>query len=377
MKISIEELRRDYSDWIIMEAVVGSQSFGLATEKSDIDCRGVFVLPLNLRLEFDAIDQIADERNNEVYWELGKFIQLFNNGNPSSLEFLFSPEHCIRRGKDWFEFFRTRPVNYLNMRCKETFVKYARGQLHRAYGLNKKVFAPQSEVAPQVLDFCHIVTPYGGSKSLKEWMKTQKVKDQKWYAAAAIDHIDNGFAIYCQDDFSSGGNRWAYGIVRDETSACDVQTCSIPKDMEMRAVMVFNKNAFCHACKKHTEYWQWVKLRNEERYEKTIAQGKGYDAKNVMHCIRLLMTAKDIATKHVLTVDRSADRDYLLGIKSGKLTYDEVVALGNRLCDEVDSLFDVSGLPATAFSASYTPNHLLCDCLKRCPGDFYSLGPDV
>lgn len=78
MNISIEELRREHLDWIIMEAVVGSQSFGLATETSDVDCRGVFVLPMNLRLEYGAIDQIADERNNEVYWEVGKFIQLFN-----------------------------------------------------------------------------------------------------------------------------------------------------------------------------------------------------------------------------------------------------------------------------------------------------------
>lgn len=372
MNISIEELRKEHSDWIIMEAVVGSQSFGLATETSDIDCRGVFVLPLNLRLEFDAIDQIADERNNEVYWELGKFIQLFNNGNPSSLEFLFSPEHCIRRGHEWFEYFRSRPINYLNMHCKDTFVKYAQGQLHRAYGLNKKVFDPQPEAPPQLLDYCYTVTPNGGSMPIKRWLSEQTIKNQKWYATAAIDHIDNGFAVYCQEDCSES-SRWAYGIVRDETSACDVQTCSIPKGVPMCAIMVFNKNAFSHACRKHTEYWQWVKSRNEERYANTVAQGKGYDAKNVMHCIRLLMTARDIAGKHVLTVDRTAERDYLLGIKAGNLTYDEVVKLGNDLCDEVNELFDRSGLPESAFGIGYTANDLLCDCLRRCPEKFYTL----
>lgn len=373
MNISIEELRRDHLDWIIMEAVVGSQSFGLATETSDVDCRGVFVLPMNLRLKYGAIDQIADERNNEVYWEVGKFIQLFNNGNPSSLELLFSPEHCIRRGREWFEYFRSRPINYLNMHCKDTFVKYAKSQLQRAYGLNKKVFDPQPEASPQLLDFCYVVTPQGGSQPLKNWISQQKIKDQKWYAVAAIDHIDNGFAVYCQDDFSSGDLRWAYGIVRDEVSACDVQTCSIPKGKIMLAVMVFNKNAFSHACKVHTEYWQWVKLRNEERFANTVAHGKGYDAKNVMHCIRLLMTAKDIATKRVLTVDRSSEREYLLNIKAGKLSYEEVVELGNRLCDEVSSLFDASGLPMCAFDDAYTPSDLLRDCLKRCGEKFHTL----
>ena len=44
-----------------MDAVVGSQAFGLATETSDVDTRGVFVLPIEDRLSYNAIDQVADE----------------------------------------------------------------------------------------------------------------------------------------------------------------------------------------------------------------------------------------------------------------------------------------------------------------------------
>ena len=381
MKITLEELRTQHPDWIIMEAVVGSQSFGLATETSDIDCRGVFVLPLEYRLAYDAIDQIADDHNNEVYWEVAKFIQLFTNGNPSSLEFLFSPDSCIRIGKEYFEFFRNQPVNYLNMRCRDTFVKYARGQLQRAYGLNKKVFDPQPKEAPKVLDYCYVIDGYG-ARPVKEWLSQQVGygHDQKWFALSAIDHITDGYALFyqvkqyhCNPKVPEHEWRWAYGIVANEETASDIQLGSIPKGEKPVATMFFNKNAFSHACKKHSEYWQWVALRNEERYANTINQGKGYDAKNVMHCIRLLMTAKDIATKHVLTVDRTADRDYLLSIKAGKYSYDEVVKLGNDLCNEVETLFEQSGLPTEAFDGVLTPHKLLLQVLNKCGGVFNRL----
>lgn len=46
MSITIEQLRTEHPDWILMESVVGSQSFGLATPTSDIDLKGVFVIPM-------------------------------------------------------------------------------------------------------------------------------------------------------------------------------------------------------------------------------------------------------------------------------------------------------------------------------------------
>ena len=44
-------------------------------------------------------------------------------------------------------------------------------------------------------------------------------------------------------------------------------------------------------------YWTWIKERNPNRW---IAQEKGeinYDTKNMQHCIRLLLSTKNILTK--------------------------------------------------------------------------------
>lgn len=351
--MTIDELKE--RGWIIMDAVVGSQSFGLATETSDVDTRGVFIIPMNYRIGYEYIDQVADEQNNHVYWELSKFIELLNKANPSSLEFLNSAPKDIITGAEWFDYFRQ--YDWLSMQCRDTFVKYAQGQLQRAYGLNKKVFDPQPEEPPKILDFCHVIRG-NDSIPLRDFMHAYGDDDQKWYAISAIDHIDNGFAIFHEphlDDVHADAEscgRWAYGFVRDENKSNELQLNSIPKGIKPIGSMFYNKNAYSRAYKLHTEYWAWVKMRNEERYANTMKQGKGYDAKNVMHCIRLLMTAKDIAINHIVTVDRSKDREFLFDIKHAKYSYDEVVKLGNDMVNEVIAAFDNTTLKPSGFSYS-------------------------
>lgn len=337
--MTIEELKK--TDWIIMSAIVGSQSFGLATETSDTDIRGVFVLPLEYRIAYDSFDQVADEKNNEVYWELAKFLQLLNDSNPSALELLNSPERCILSGCEWFA--RIGQYDWLSLKCRDTFVNYAKSQLHRAYGLNKKVFDPQPEEPPRVLDFCHVVVD-NGAMPVKEWLRKRVCNDQSWYALAAIDHITDAYAVFYQlhgdDDQDVNYSRWAYGMVNDEETSNDVHLSSIPKGHSPVATLFFNRNAYSRACKKHSEYWDWVKARNEARYAATVEQGKGYDAKNVMHCIRLLMTAYDIADRNEVVVDRTNDREFLFRIRNGELSYDEAVELGNDMVERAISRFE-------------------------------------
>ena len=349
--MTVDELKR--SGWIIMEAVVGSQSFGLATEKSDTDVRGVFVLPMEERISFSAFDQVADEKNNNVYWELKKFLQLLREGNPSALEFLNSPARCILQGQEWFDFI-DKPI-WVTERCAKSFLEYARNQLSRAYGLNKKVFNPWPEEAPKVLDYCYVVD---GNLAVpfKEWVKKRpyECKDEpKYYAIAAIDHVTDTYALYwenvpldtCEIAADEHEWRWAYGVVSDEDKANDIQLSSIPKGIPQVGILFFNRNAYSHACSEHTKYWKWVKDRNPERYEETVSHGQGYDAKNTMHCIRLLMTAKKLAETGRVQVDWTSEREYLLAIKAGKFTYDEMMAKSDALVAEVAEAFRTSAHP--------------------------------
>jgi hypothetical protein len=343
--MTVDELKR--SGWILMEAVVGSQSFGLATEKSDTDVRGVFVLPMEERISFSAFDQVADEKNNNVYWELKKFLQLLREGNPSALEFLNSPSRCILQGQEWFDFI-DKPI-WVTERCAKSFLEYAKNQLSRAYGLNKKVFNPWPEEAPKVLDYCYVLEN-NLAVPFRDWLKSRPYEckdEQKYYAIAAIDHVTDTYALYwenvpldtCEIAAPEHEWRWAYGVVSDEDKANDIQLSSIPKGIPQAGILFFNRNAYSHACSEHTKYWKWVKDRNPERYDETVRHGQGYDAKNTMHCIRLLMTAKKLAETGRVQVDWTSEREYLLAIKAGKFTYDEMMAKSDALVAEVAEAF--------------------------------------
>jgi hypothetical protein len=87
-----------------------------------------------------------------------------------------------------------------------------------------------------------------------------------------------------------------------------------------------------------------VKERNEERYRNTLNNGKNYDAKNMMHTFRLLNMAEEIAKECRLHVRRK-DRDFLLKIRSGVFSYEDLVQQADEKIDRMDEWYRASDLP--------------------------------
>jgi predicted nucleotidyltransferase len=89
----IDELR----PYIIYRCVIGSRAYGLATEASDTDRRGIYLPPARLHWALAGVpEQIEDHRTEECYWELQKFLTLALKANPNVLECLSTPivEHA-------------------------------------------------------------------------------------------------------------------------------------------------------------------------------------------------------------------------------------------------------------------------------------------
>lgn len=83
---------------IILEGVTGSTAYGLATENSDVDIKGVYLLPTRkvLSIGFDPQHTTLDSTNPDwVYHEVGKFMKLVISGNPTVTELLFLDEYTI------------------------------------------------------------------------------------------------------------------------------------------------------------------------------------------------------------------------------------------------------------------------------------------
>lgn len=320
--IDIDYLKRN--NLILFEAISGSQAYGLATPESDMDIKGVFYLPKEMFYANQFIDQVNNDSNDIVYYEIGKYIELLVKNNPNILELLCTPERHVLYKHPLID--QIKPQDFLSKRAKETFAGYAMTQVKKAKGLNKKFNNPVAEQRLTVLDFCFILS---GKRALpvSDWLAKEN-KKQAYCGLVKLDHTKDLFALYYDED-------GAYkGIVKDETSN-ELRSSSVGKDATLIAYLFFNQEAYTAHCKRYAEYWAWVEKRNEHRYKGNQEHGKGYDAKNMMHTIRLLQQAKELFETGTLNVVR-ANREELLSIKSGEHSYESLLVYAEGLMQEIN-----------------------------------------
>ena len=337
-KLTIDDLRE--RNLIIFECIAGSQSYNLHTPTSDLDIRGVFVLPEDDYFGLNYVEQVNDAKNDIVFYELRRFVQLLNRNNPNILEMLAMPPRCILHKNPLFDLLN---IDYfLSKRCRETFAGYARSQISKAHGLNKKIVTPMEKERKTILDFCYIITGYG-STPVKNWLATAAIDgtpfDQKNVGLVHIPHTKNVYAVFHHEN-----NAFDYEGIMKKATSTDVSTSSIPKGEEPVATLFCNQEGFSLYCKQYREYWDWVANRNEVRYSNTVEHGKNYDAKNMMHTFRLLDMALEIMKEGKIIVER-ANREELLAIKSGKFYYDDLLPLAETKLNEIETAFAQCSLP--------------------------------
>ncbi|WP_324679241.1 DNA polymerase beta superfamily protein [Hymenobacter sp. GOD-10R] len=346
---------------LLFEAVSGSRAYGTDLPHSDTDLKGVFVLPEQEFFGLDYVPQIANATNDEVYYELRRFVELLLKNNPTALEILASPADCVRYHHPLFA--RLRPEQFLSKLCRHTFAEYAVAQIRKAKGLNKKINNPEPPARKSVLDFCY-VTVGAGAQPVAKWLARQGYLASQC-GLANVPHLTDLYALFV--DPLNPGELGYRGLVRDPETSQDVQLSAVPKGAEPVAYLSFNRNGYSTYCRVYREYWDWVGKRNAERYQNTVQHGKNYDAKNMLHVFRLLHTALEIATTGQLHV-RRPDREFLLQIRRGEFEYDELVSKAEALVGQVEAAFASSNLPEAPDRAAA---EALLVQLRR---DFYTQG---
>jgi len=124
--------QEDFTPYIIYRCKVGSKAFGLDNEQSDDDLRGIFLPPANRHWSlYKRPEQIEikTERDDEVYWELEKFLKLALKANPNILETLWTPIvlHCNAIG----EKIRINRKAFLSKHLYKTYSGYVLSQFRR------------------------------------------------------------------------------------------------------------------------------------------------------------------------------------------------------------------------------------------------------
>lgn len=320
---------------ILFESISGSRSFGLATENSDTDIRGVYFLPKEDFFGLNYIPQISNETNDISYYEIGRFVELLQKNNPNILEILASPEDCIQHKNPLMDLLK--PEDFLSKLCKDTFAGYAISQIKKAKGLNKKILNPIDKERKSILDFCYILEN-NGSIPLKKWLQEGGLSQEKC-GLVNIDNTKGIFAVF----YDESGDLKYKGIIQNE-EANQVSLSSIPKGEKSVAFMFCNLDAYSTYCKDYREYWKWVSERNEDRYNVNQNHGQNYDSKNMMHTIRLLQSCEQIFKTNSLNI-RVENRDELLDIKAGNWSYDNVMKKAEGLIQSIEYYHSKSTLP--------------------------------
>lgn len=328
---------------IVFECIAGSRAYGTHTADSDEDIRGIFVLPAHdyLSLQLPP-NQVSDARSNVVYFSLRRTIELLGAANPSLMELLYMPADCVRQcAPEMHELLRQREL-FVTRRCADTHLGYAFSQIKKARGQNKWINQPKPAEPPQKEDYCHVVArarlvPDSGVPFRPEPLGRSGI-DLTRHHAARVEHARDLYRLY---DY--GGD--ARGVFRGDVIACE----SIPVDDEQSrfaGLLIYNEQGWKQALVDHQNYWTWRRERNESRWQQQESGELDFDAKNLMHTLRLLLSGKSILERGepLVRVDGEA-LQLLRDVRAGRYSYAQIIDMANAIVADCERLKACSGLP--------------------------------
>lgn len=347
MNITIDFLRKN--NLIIFEAITGSRAYGTNLPHSDTDFRGVFILPEEIILGMNYVEQVNDEKNDIVFYELKRFLQLLTLNNPNILELLNAPEDCIVQKTPFFEEILQHRDKFLTKKCKHTFGGYAVEQIKKARGLNKKINVSFEKTRKSPLSFCWVIEENGYSTiSLEDFLQKQTIGkgisfQQEYCGLVSLPHFREVYALFYDKEGHLKGEKSAYnGIILGDSST-SVRLSAVEKGKTPIATVYYNKDGYSVYCKEYKDYWEWVEKRNPERFKENVEAGKGYDGKNMLHCHRLLDMAIEIGRGEGIKV-RRPNRATLLKIRQGEYEYADLISEAEAKILLMNELYDKSNL---------------------------------
>lgn len=314
-------------------AVRGSHAYGTNIEGSDIDYTGVFCQSIDNLLSLSKCDQINDAKSDIVIYEIEKFLSLLVKNNPTVLEILNIPEDCVIYKDPIFDIILNKKNEFITKGCMLSFGGYAREQISKAKGQDKKQNWEKSRVSRKLpIDFCYLIDGYS-SLPLSTYLSKNGI-DQEKCGLSKVSNASNLYSLYIGDSFR--------GVSFEKSN--DIRLSSIPKGSNFVGNVSYNKDGYVKHCIDYKSYQTWIKERNDQRWIDVESHGQKIDGKNMLHCRRLISMAKEICSGKGIIV-RRPDYEYLISIRKGQVDLQTLIDQTNSDILECDILFKTSNLP--------------------------------
>jgi len=347
----------------LLLVIRGSHAYGTNIETSDMDFSGVFIQHHDNILGNSYIEQINDDSNDIVIYEIRRFLELLSKNNPTILELLNTPDDCIVYKHPIFDEIIKNKDKFITKLCSKSLGGYAYAQIKKAKGQDKKQNWEKDRVVRKTpLDFCYI---HIGEKSipLVKYLDDNKL-DQMFCGLSSMPHSRDLYSLF-YDRMSD--YRWSVKRPRWERylanlfnrvdplgfrgisfgDSNDVRLSPIPINLPSSyfiGYMSYNKDAYTQHCKDFKSYEEWLEKRNIQRWVDVKSHDQKIDGKNMMHCVRLVRMAREIAEGKGIIVRRHDFKD-LLDIRSGKVDLQSLIDSIESEISEIDELYNDSDLP--------------------------------
>jgi len=318
---------------------VGSQSYGLATELSDLDLKGVCIPPRhvenNLFQRFEQaenpsfVSEIYNHLKNpknpkleSTIYSLRKFFILAANVNPNIIELLWTDPVDRLVVQPPFDKIIYRRELFLSTKAKFTFLGYAYSQLkkierHRKWIVQGELVLPKREefgLPPIMSRGTEEVFSYIKAR-VEQWNLNQfpleessraDLKEIIWELIYEVSQVDVSW------------DNWP-----DVYADAAVNQMASEMNLSDEVVQLINAERAYFKAKKNYESWlRWKAERNPARRELEVKSG--YDTKHASHLVRLMRMGYEILTEGKVIVKRP-DAEELLSIKNGGWSYEKVM----------------------------------------------------
>ncbi|HEY5235189.1 MAG TPA: nucleotidyltransferase domain-containing protein, partial [Rhabdochlamydiaceae bacterium] len=317
----------------------GSHCYGLATETSDIDIRGIAISPRDYMLGFNkSFDQlvVSDPYDMQIF-DLIKFFRLTKDNNPNTLELLYTePEDHIFVSPLGQKLIDNRDL-FLSRAIKERYIGYSKAQAHRIRS-HKTWLDKEGEMKPPMSR-----EEFGLKKELSisrdQLLTIQAMINKKldsWNCD--FEPFSEPQTVYLQGKFSKILSEM--NITSDNKWECAARSLGADENF---IYLLQREKAYQHLVSDYNNYLTWKKNRNPKRAE--LEKKIGYDSKHATQLIRLLLVGKEALLTSKLRVKRTDDREMLMEIKNCQWPYEKLIALADKIEKEVEEAYFKSPLP--------------------------------